>query len=488
MLKWLSKKKTHKRWDPSTPLVTFSRRDRLTIGDAFENTLVLGGSGSGKTTGSCFTLLMAMMALGFGGLILTTKVDDADRMVRLARRCGRDDDIVVFGEDNGSQFNFLKFQHAQQRGESGYTENLINLFEDLMQLADRVSGQPAATGGEQYWSYSKRELLRNTIDLVTLATGTVDMGSIHDVLRHAPRSIAEAEHPDWQASSLLMQGLLLARHRAITDQAIHDIEQIERYFLRTYAKLHEKTRSIVDSMVYGFLDLFTRGTLYRLFCQGTNVSPLDCLNGKIIVLDQPVKRDLAIGVIAQSLFKTQFQQTLEQRSASQERPCFLYIDECQSFLSARDSLFAATARGSRCANLFSTQSISNMRMAMAANDAGMAAVDSLVGLCGTKIFHQNSDAPSNSYASDLFGRRRIRLRSSSVSHPELPSRRWIEEGGEMSTSISEAFEPILEPHVFTSLKKGGLPDLETQAIVFSGGRKWHASGDTYLKVSFKQGI
>lgn len=475
-------------WDRDTRVLTFGKRDHLTMGDLYENTAIFGAPGSGKTSGSLYALLYALLCLGFGGTVLTTKVDDTERIVRIARIAGRERDVIIFDPRSGSQFNFLDYQHSQLGSGTGFTENLINLFDDLSQLAERISGRPPSTAGDQYWDSAKRQRLRSTVDLQSLAIGKVDMPSILDLLRAAPRSLAEARDPAWQSQSLIVAALRLARERANSDEAHHDIAEIERYFLDTNAKLSEKTRSIVDSMVESFLDLFGRGMLYNTFCQGSTCTPSDCSNGKIVIVNFPVKQYMALGVIAQTIWKVQFQQMLEQRKPDEGCPCFLCIDECQNFLSVRDSLFAATARSSRCASIFCTQSISNMRMAMAANDAGSAAVDTLIGLCGTKIFHQNSDAPTNQYASDLFGRRKVRMRSSSTSHPERQSEQWLERGGEFTTGCSEAFEPILEPHIFTSLRKGGPPSLLTEAIVFSGGRKWYSSRDTFLRVNFKQGF
>ncbi|MGE0758367.1 MAG: hypothetical protein AB7O38_15165, partial [Pirellulaceae bacterium] len=106
-----------------------------------------------------------------------------------------------------------------------------------------------------------------------------------------------------------------------------------------------------------------------------------------------------------------------------------------------------------------------------------------------KLFHANACPLTNQWAADLIGRRRMNLRSCSVNHPPYQMfQLWKEEPG-FSTSLSEAFEYPVMPHVFSSaLRKGGPPHMETDAILFGGGRRWHGSDETYLSVTFKQGF
>ena len=72
-------------WDRETPLLTFGKHDVITLGDAYENIAVLGGVGSGKTSGSSFQISTAMLSMGLGGIVLTAKQGEASRWRRHAR-------------------------------------------------------------------------------------------------------------------------------------------------------------------------------------------------------------------------------------------------------------------------------------------------------------------------------------------------------------------------------------------------------------------
>ena len=76
-------------WALSTPLVSFSKHDCLTIGRALEGVAIMGAIGSGKSTGSGRTLALAFLAAGFGFLVLCAKSDDAIQF-SLAKAVGPD--------------------------------------------------------------------------------------------------------------------------------------------------------------------------------------------------------------------------------------------------------------------------------------------------------------------------------------------------------------------------------------------------------------
>jgi hypothetical protein len=487
MLGWKRIPKTHP-WDHDQQLLRFNPQDSLTLGQAMEGIAILGGTGSGKTTSSGFQLSQAMLRRGFGGLVLTVKVDEVERWQRLCRLTGRSNDLVIFDEEHGQQFNFLRYQAERQSATGGLTQNLVDLLEEMIELSGRVTSLRASRGDEQFWSYARRELARNAIDLVLLATGSISVRHLLEVVRDAPRSRDMASSPDFLRQSLI--GMLLERARASirSEYERHDLEQVEEYFTKSFAGLAEKTRSVVESSLFGVLDQFTRGKLHRLFGQGTTVTPDDILAGKIVVLNMPIKQMMGIGMLGQSLFKAQFQQRLEQRSAKEDRPCFLYIDEAQGFLTARDMQFAATARSSQCVNVWLTQNISNVYVALGGDESGRAAADSLLGLANTKILHQNADAVTNEWAATLIGRRRLLLRSSSTSHGTFSTFFPRDSIPQMSFSRSEAIEFIVQPHQFASLRKGGMPHRFAEAIVFQGGRRWAASRDSFLRVHIEQGF
>lgn len=90
--------RTVSRSRPSADLLQFDGGETVSFADAAHNTLVLGTTGSGKT--SCVVLPAAerLFAAGFGGLIIDIKGNMAAQVRALAARHGREKDVVEFGD------------------------------------------------------------------------------------------------------------------------------------------------------------------------------------------------------------------------------------------------------------------------------------------------------------------------------------------------------------------------------------------------------
>ncbi len=78
-------------------LFTFDSGRRLSFAEGVRSTLVLGGTGSGKTTSVILPMLDALLRRGFGGVILDVKGNLGAQTRELAKACGRLDDVVEFG-------------------------------------------------------------------------------------------------------------------------------------------------------------------------------------------------------------------------------------------------------------------------------------------------------------------------------------------------------------------------------------------------------
>src|SRR5262249_30249480 len=94
-------------------------------------------------------------------------------------------------------------------------------------------------------------------------------------------------------------------------------------------------------------------------------------DGRIIVMDLPVKEFAEVGRFSQVLMKYVFMRSIERRPQIKNmRPVFLWADESQNFTSPYDFQFAATARSARVCTVYLTQNLSNYYATFGANDDG----------------------------------------------------------------------------------------------------------------------
>jgi hypothetical protein len=456
------------------------------IKDACEGTVIFGGTGSGKTSGSGRALARSFLAAGFGGLVLCAKPDEPALWRGYAAETGRESDLVMFGRSEPWSFNFMRYESLRPGAGAGLTENLVNLF---MEVSSIGSGDSQARGGDPFWERAMKSLVRNCVDILLMAGEPVSLHAMFDVIRSAPTDSSAGRSQAWRAKSECWRRLEIARGRARGTSWEIDCREVAGYWLSHFPTLGDKTRGSIVAMFSTLAEALMRGKMRELFCEGSSLSPEDVMAGRIVVVDLPVKEWSAVGRMAAVLWKYSLQKAVERRAdngAGQGRPLFLWADECQHFASRYDSLFQATARSSRVASVYLTQNYPSLIAALGADAGGKAMTDSLLGNMGTKIFHANSDRETNQFAAELVGRRLQLLRNSgtgtSLSLGSNPSA-----GSSASRGRSEHMDFEIQPMEFSTLKKGGPENkCESEALVFQNGRLWGGTGRTWQKVSFRQ--
>jgi NAD(P)-dependent dehydrogenase (short-subunit alcohol dehydrogenase family) len=460
--------------------------DPWRVKDACEGTVIFGGTGSGKTSGSGRALATAFLTAGFGGLVLCAKPEEPELWLNYATEMGRESDLVMFGARESGGFNFMRYESLRSGAGAGLTENLVNLF---MEVASIGAGNAGARGGDPFWERAMRSLVRNCADVLLMAGEAASLHAMFDVIRSAPGDPAQLASREWQSRSACWRHLETARDRALGTSWEIDCREVAGYWLQHFPTLGEKTRGSIVAMFSTLAEGMMRGKMRELFCEETRVSPDDVIAGKIVVVDLPVKEWSEVGRMAAVLWKYCLQKAVERRTDNgngQGRPLFLWADECQHFASRYDSLFQATARSSRVASVYLTQNYPTLIAAMGGEAAGKAMTDSLLGNMGTKIFHANSDGETNRFAAELVGKRLQSLRNSgSGSSLSFGSQSTI--GSSAHRGRSEHMDLEIQPMEFSTLSKGGADNGHaSDALVFQNGRLWSGTGRTWQKVSFRQ--
>ncbi|MCA9245134.1 MAG: TraM recognition domain-containing protein [Phycisphaerales bacterium] len=474
-------------WDLDRPLLEWTRGEVWSVRDALEGALIVGATGSGKTSGSGAAMSRAMLEAGFGGLVLTAKADERALWQRYCAETGRSSDLLIFGPDHELRFNFLDDERTRGGAGAGLTENIVALFSIVLEVAERRSGGGGGREDDGYWRRALRQLLRNLVDLLIIAGRPISVPELYRLVVTAPVSLEQATSDDWKAESFCFKCLREADARAKSASQERDFELVADYFLLEFPGLSEKTRSVVVSTLTSTIDVLNRGVLRELFSTSTNVTPDQTADGRIILLDLPVKEYAEVGLIAQTIFKYAFQRAIERRDVTASpRPVFLWADEAQHFITSYDQGFQTTCRSARVATVLLTQNTPNVYAALGDGETGKSRADSLFGNLNTKIFHANGDHVTNEWASQLIGRTRQLFASGNSSHPTS----LIDWGDapQSSGGFSEAYEFEVQPSVFTRLRTGGPGNGgNVDAIIVRNGRVFPTTGKTWLRTTFRQG-
>ncbi len=461
-------------------------RDPWRIKDACEGTIIFGGTGSGKTSGSGRALARSFLAAGFGGLVLCAKPEEPELWRSYALETGRAGDLAMFGAGEPWSFNFMQYESLRAGASAGLTENLVNLF---MEVSSLGSGDAATKSGDPFWERAMRSLIRNSVDVLSMAGEPISLHALFDVIRSAPPDLGSLSLPAWRRGSACWRHLGTARDRALGKPWEIDCREVAGYWLGHFPTLGDRTRGSIVAMFSTLAEALMRGKMRELFCEATTLCPEDVIRGRVVVVDLPVKQWSEVGRMAAVLWKYCLQKAVERRADNalgDARPLFIWADECQHFTSRYDTLFQATARSSRTASVYLTQNYPSLVASMGGGAGAKALTDSLLGSMGTKIFHANSDRETNQLASDLVGRRLQSLRNSGTG-ASLSIGAQSSMGSSANRGRSESMDYEIQPMEFAALRKGGAENAHaTDALIFQNGRLWAGTGRTWQKVAFRQ--
>jgi hypothetical protein len=483
-------------------LPSASGRDEWSIRHACSGVAIFGATSSGKSSGSGRLLALKYLAAGFGGLVLTVKPDDVEVWRSYCAMTGRTDDLVVIEPKGKHFFNILDHAAGYGTSELDATDNIVEV---LTKVIESGQVQDGGKGDDVFWRDQLQLLITNTIDLCKLAYNRVSVQTMYDIIQTIPHGIDELRSPDSE-SKAFQQAFMAAQTNVnsqidvwaatLSQDQINSIETdngramleavpdarlfkfINGYFVDELIPLSEKTRSIIQVSVSAFMSRLLREPFYTLFCkQLSTITPEDCFDGKIVLINLPVKRYHKVGRDIQMAVKLLFVRSWEQRDVNTyPRPCFLFVDEAQTFLTENDADFLTTARSSRIATVFLSQSLSNYYAAMGGQKAEYR-VRSLMGNLGTKIFHANTDEATNEFASKLIGDAYFEDQTESVT---------VAQNFAQTRGRSLKLERVARPEQFVQLLTGGPRfGLRVEGYLHRQGESF-ANGWNHIKMVFRQ--
>lgn len=492
------------------PLLQLSKKDPFTVRHLLAGGVqVFGSPGSGKTSGSGRTLAEAMLRAGMGGLVLCAKPDEAARWKAYCKATGRT--MIAFDGTGARRFNFLDHTMAVQPGD-GLTQNVVTL---LLSVLDGAEGRFGNSQEDSFWRDSMTELLTNSINFLWCAYGRIQLAELMELVQTRPTKPEQVTQEEFQTTFFWGKTFRKAMDNPAQPMPERVIKAAFDYFVHVMAAPDQRTAGNVVATLSAKLSPFINGKLHDLFSTTTNVVPEMSWEGAVIVIDLPVATYAEAGVTAAHLWKYIWQKAaLRRADADTTRPCFIWADECQFFLSPHDGHFVSTSRSSRSCTVYLTQNLPTYYARIkASNPADIA--DSLIGNFATKIFHAQSDARTNQYAADLIGKG-VQYRASSGgsvndgwnvgnsrgenvgtssnssqkdwSNSSSDGRNWNRNSGTsggsgQNWSTQETIDYQIQPAYFTTLQKSGGT---VQGVLFQDGRRFTHSGATWLPVSFKQ--
>ena len=479
---WSKKDSTTEKRDmpvyhPDRPLYLLGDQgqDWFTIRDACQGIQVLGGTGSGKTSGTGFAFARAYLKAQFGGLVLCAKPEERILWEKLAHQTGRTDDLIIVRPDAPWKFNFLDYEATRSGKGARLTVNIVHLLTEIVKSIDR---EERGEGEKPFWRNALRQLVTAAVDLALSARLPLRFDLLGDIVRSGPKSLKDVDDQAWQQRSVCYQCIHEADNIARDEDEEADFQQCRAYWLSDFATLASETRSSIVLSFTMLTHLFTTRPLRRLLSTETTITPEATFDQKIIIIDMPLQDYFQAGRIAQFVWKYMWQKAALRRHATDETvPIFLWIDESQNFISDFDPEFQAVARSAKACTVYLTQNISLYKKVLGTGSDD--AVEAFLGNLQCKVFHQNSSSETNTWAADLFAKDLLPKETTGATAGDSVS-------GSRSVTHEEQYQ--LRPIEFTRLLTGGRVNKGmVQAFMYKGGTRFQSNqGRNWIQLVFFQ--
>lgn len=467
-----------------------------------------GSSGAGKTSGPLSWILHDILTDKSrpGGVFVSIKQDERIRIERAVKKAGREEDLIIISADSPYTVNALEYELFRKGKKNIEYNQALDLLMEISILGDhyQAGGASGNSDSDRFWDKSLRKLLLRLMMLLVLSEIPVNIPNMRrilvntfnqeDVSRYqdlwtqieektgSVQDRAIEEYQEWCSQNFFLYCFDRANAREdLSEEEIDIMQLVGDYFLKTWAKISEKTKAIVEESALGLFEPFTTGILKMHFSthMSEEIKPERCFKeSKLILIAVPLKEYGISAVYAVGIMKKLFQLCIERRVVSEEenpKPCFLYLDEYHLVCSSTsDERFQSTCRSSLCAGIYATQSINNIKISMGRNQAE-AKTKALLSNLGTQIMCANICRDTCLYAAEMIGQEFIQTNSTSI-NTDLKG----------SHSRNEQLHYIIPPEYFTTLRTGGKKHrYKVDTIVKVSGKKWK-TGEPFREVTFDQ--
>lgn len=323
----------------------------LPISGLYQNILVTGTIGSGKTSSAMYPFTDQLIGYKnqddnekLGMLILDVKGNYHNQVKKYCEKYNRINDLITIELKSNVRYNPLDKPKLKASILANRLKTILTLF--------------SPNNGEDFWLDKVEQVLAECIKLCRLYNnGYVTFSEIHKLI-----SI-----PDYYSEKIsqLRQNFLLGN---FSKEDCYNLLTALEFFEKEFNKLDDRTLSILKSEI-------TRIT-------GAFISDVDVLNtfsppqekitfngfselfekGKIIVLNMNISEYRNLSKIIAAYLKLDFQTEVMMNLANEstQRTVAFISDEYHEYVTATDSDFFAQSREAKCINIVATQSYTSL--------------------------------------------------------------------------------------------------------------------------------
>ncbi len=381
----------------------------------YQNVLITGSIGSGKTSGAIARLTYNLIKSGKGGLILDVKGNFVDTANEMCKRLGRVNDLCVISNNSNCYFELL--------------DKNVSSLELASRLKHVITLLSPNNNSDSYWLDKVENVFMNFIvimkyldelNLMMLHRLVSEDSFVKETLEKIKKSLI-AKVPD--------------------DKTAFELAGAISFIENEYFELDSRVNTIIRSEITRLtIPLITDYDIYNQFCVKNNKQPISFSDNKIIVLSLNIGQNKALAKIIATFIKLSYQKYILS-NISLKRPSFFIADEFQEFCNIDDAEFLSLSREAKCINIVSTQSYSSLKNSLKDQNAANVIIQNLVN----KIWFRNDDNYTISEAVKQLGKINVTKENRTISESGQESRKNMLGTGfrNKKSSISKSLNYVL---------------------------------------------
>ena len=381
----------------------------------YQNVLITGSIGSGKTSGAISRIAYNLIRSGKGGVILDAKGNFVDTVEKICERVGRKNDLVILSKNSNCYLELLDTNISS-----------LELASRLKLVINLIS---PTNNSDSYWLDKVENALMNFIILMKHIK-KVNIMELHKMIIN-----------DVYLKSVITSIKKEINVKIPNDKTSFELASAISFVENEYFKLDQRVNSIIKSEITRLtIPLITDYEIYNQFCTKGNKKTIDYSNNKIIVLSLNIGENRALCKIISTFLKLSFQKYVLS-NVSNPIPIFFIADEFQEFCNAEDAHFLSLSREAKCINVISTQSYSSLINNLKDRNASDVIIQNLVN----KIWFRNDDNYTISEIIKQLGKVDRKKENTSVSEVGGESRKYIFKEGlrNKKSGITKALNYVL---------------------------------------------
>lgn len=322
----------------------------IPISGLYQNMLVTGSIGSGKTSSLLYPLTEQLLSMNFSDqyksafLILDVKGNYHKFVKKVCIDCCHLSDLLVIGLNNSITYNPLHKPNLKPHVLANRLKNILLLF------------SPQQT--ESYWIDKAEQLLTEAIKLCRIYNdGYVTFVELHKLILSKDYYQEKIDY----LKSTFFDNLL-------DSEQISSLISCMNFFEDEFLALDDRTQSIIKSEISRITNIFVSDEdVKRIFCPDKKDISFPGFeyvlkNQKVVVLDMNLAEYNNLSKIIAAYLKIDFQAEILMQLSNDHciyPSCFI-CDEYHEYVTQNDSTFFAQSREAKSINIVATQSYSSL--------------------------------------------------------------------------------------------------------------------------------